>query len=69
MKIICTKCDNISDYGPEDVHWDYSGYGYDTKYSICPNCGRINIIKYIIDENMDINNDLRYYTYTKEEWD
>ena len=65
MKIICGKCDVPTDYTPEDYIWDFNGYGYDTKYVVCPECGRINIVKYIIDGNFDINNDARYYN--KEE--
>lgn len=63
MKIICAKCDNAHEYSPEDIQWDFNGFGYDTKYVVCPECGRIDIIRYYKDENIDVNNDERFYTY------
>lgn len=65
MKIICGKCDKSHDYGPKDIRWDFNGFGYDTKYVVCPECGRINIIRYYEDKNLDVNNDERYYEYRR----
>lgn len=63
MKVYCPKCDKAHDFSPEDIVWDFDGYGYDTKYVICPECGQANIIRYIEDKNFDVNNDERFYTY------
>ncbi len=46
--------------------WDESGYGYSTKLLKCPQCGIIYILKYIEDENINLNYDLKYYEYVKD---
>lgn len=62
MTVQCLKCGELNRYEESDVRWDYSGYGYDTKYVVCPHCGQINIIKYVIDRNFDVNRDTRFYS-------
>ncbi len=42
---------------------DYSGGTYITKLMICPACGRIQIIGFEEDKNLNINFDKRYYEY------
>ena len=61
MKLKCTKCQTVNDYSPDEVRYDYS-VGYDVKYVQCPECGQVKILKYWLDENMDVNNDDRFYT-------
>ena len=59
----CRKCG--CNYKANPI-WDFTGYGYDTKCAVCPECGQIRILKYKIDENFDVNNDPRFYEYRKD---
>lgn len=63
MEKTCCQCGISHDYKIEELKIDYSGLGYIAKLGTCPHCGQINIIKYIEDDNLDINNDERYYKY------
>lgn len=63
MVIQCRNCDKTCEYQPDETQWDFGGYGYDTEYVVCPECGRINIVKYVFHDNFDINNDERWYKY------
>ena len=66
VKIKCPRCNDCFKYDPsKDARWDFTGLDYDTKYVVCPNCGRIIIMKYE-EYDIDINNDQRFYNYTKE---
>ncbi|MCR5421991.1 MAG: hypothetical protein K6E98_13410 [Lachnospiraceae bacterium] len=62
--ILCSLCNNEIDM--EKSLWDESGYGYSTKLLKCPQCGIIYILKYIEDENINLNYDLKYYEYVKD---
>jgi hypothetical protein len=51
----------------EDETWiDDKGSGYSTKLIRCGCCQKINVIKYFIDENMNLNNDKRFYDYRRK---
>lgn len=57
----CRKCSDEFEYSNNETFWDESGSCYSTKLVKCPNCGQINIIKYVEDRGLDVNNDPRYY--------
>lgn len=57
-KLKCSNCNSVC--GQENIFFDHRGYGYSAKLLKCPECGKITILKYYID-NIDINNDQRYY--------
>ena len=57
----CIQCKAMFEYTETDARLDYSGYGYTAKLVECPNCKQINIVKFIEDKNLNINNDERYY--------
>lgn len=59
----CKKCKTIFNFDLDDAYWDEKGYGYSTKLVRCKNCGCPNVIKHITDQNLDINNDPRFYKY------
>ena len=59
-RVKCNRCDKITDYKPNQYIWDYNGLGYNTKFVVCPECGKINILKYE-ELNLDLNNDERWY--------
>jgi len=63
LKKKCCQCGKIHDYQIDELKIDYSGLGYTAKLGNCPFCGQINIIKYEEDNNLDVNNDERYYRY------
>lgn len=66
MQRICSKCKQEFQYNETDCFWDNKGYGYSTKLVKCPECGQIQIIKYIEDASLDVNNDERFYIYGRE---
>ena len=49
----------------EQTYFDNSGYGYSTKLQKCPECGNPVVINYYEDRAMKLNNDSRYYDYSK----
>ena len=61
MEKKCIQCGRIHNYTKEELRIDYSGLGYTAKLGTCPFCEQINIIRYDEDENLDVNNDKRYY--------
>ena len=61
----CSTCDDSFYYTEDDIWFDEHGFGFSTKLVKCPHCGTIKIIKYYEDENLDINNDERFYNYKK----
>lgn len=62
----CKKCETNFIYYPQDVFFDDKGYGYSTKLVKCPECGCINIIRYMEDRSMKLNDDSRYYDYRRK---
>ena len=44
---------------------DYSGGTYTTYLWKCPECGKVHIIKFEEDQNLNINFDKRFYEYKK----
>ena len=60
--MICKSCLIVYKHDETNCFWDENGT-YSIKYSICPVCKKINIIKSEIYFTEDINNDERYYTY------
>lgn len=59
---VCSSCGEFQ-VRPESIWFDESGYGYSTKLTRCPYCGKIIIVKYIEDYGMDVNMDWRFYHY------
>lgn len=60
----CKKCKSKFDYTADETWWDYSGFT-NTKLVKCPDCGCIQAIKYEESFGLDVNNDLRFYEYSK----
>lgn len=63
MVINCNKCDGTNEYNESDYFWDENGFGYSTELVRCKDCGCMIIVKVIEDNNLDVNNDKRYYRY------
>ena len=59
----CRKCGWTFGFVDDEVKYDEYGYGYTTKYVICPRCKSVCVVDYIEDECLDVNNDERYYVY------
>ena len=59
----CGRCKCTFRYKEEDIKFDESGYGYSTKYVLCPRCGSVCVVEYIEDECLNVNEDERYYEY------
>lgn len=57
----CKACKSDFIYEPDAVKFDEQGYGYSIKYTLCPYCGRIVILKYFEDKGLNVNFDDRYY--------
>lgn len=62
---ICPTCDDYFYYTDEDVWFDEHSCGYSVKLVKCPRCGVIKRIKYYEDKNLDVNNDERFYNYSR----
>lgn len=60
---ICKKCNKQFHFENDTTYWNDSGLGYSTKITECPNCGTVNVIKYIEDKGLYVNTDPRYYEY------
>lgn len=45
--------------------YDEDGYGYSAEIAVCSECGHIEIIKFIEDDCLDVNNDPRFYEYER----
>lgn len=59
---ICSSCGEF-EVKPDNVWFDDSGYGYSTRLTKCPHCGKIVILKHIEDYGLDVNFDNRFYSY------
>lgn len=58
---ICSSCGGFK-VQPENIWFDNKGYGYSTKFTRCPHCGQIIILKYFEDYGFNhLNSDSRYY--------
>lgn len=57
---ICLSC-GVIQIQPEKMYFDEHGYGYTTRLGNCPHCGKIIILEYIEDPNLNVNFDERYY--------
>lgn len=66
LEHICAKCKKQIIYYKKDTYFDDAGYGYSTKLVTCLNCNTPNVIKHYEDRAMKLNNDSRFYNYTKE---
>ena len=62
----CSGCHNTMEYSEDETWIDDKGSGYSTKLIRCGCCQKINLIKYFIDENMNLNNDKRFYDYRRK---
>ncbi len=47
MEHVCIKCKDTFRYDSDETWWDYKGMDYDAKLVKCPQCGCINVIKYV----------------------
>ena len=62
--MICKHCGKQIDPLEVVEKWDEKASYYSTKIQCCPECGQcLEIIKYANEVELDINNDIRYYTY------
>ena len=60
----CKKCGKIISPHKAVKEWDESASYHSTKLLRCPDCNDvIAILKYSNEIELDINNDIRYYTY------
>ena len=57
----CFQCKNHINISKNDTWFDDKGFGYSTRLSRCPECGKIIIIGYAEDNHLDVNNDPRFY--------
>lgn len=62
---VCSSCGGFK-VQPENVWFDEKGYGYSTKLTKCPHCGKVVILKYQEDYGFSkINTDRRIYFKNK----
>ena len=60
----CKKCGKKISPHKAVKEWDESASYHSTKLLRCPDCNNvIAILKYNNEIELDINNDIRYYTY------
>ena len=60
----CKQCGKQLDLHEIKERWDESASYYSTKIQYCPKCGQcLKIIRYANEVELDINSDIRYYTY------
>lgn len=65
--MICKNCGKIINRHNLITSWDESASYYSIKLERCPDCKEIiAIVKYSNEINLDINNDKRYYSYSKK---
>jgi len=57
----CIKCE--CDLTPEQATQTIIYGNYEAKLGVCPCCGTTNTIAHIIDKNIYVNTDERYYIY------
>ena len=63
--MICKKCGKTIVLLDAIEEWNESASYYSTKLLRCPDCNEIiAITKYDNELELDINNDIRYYTYS-----
>ena len=59
--VSCKSCGEFK-VQPENVWFDEHGYGYSTKLTRCPHCGKVVVVKYIEDYGFsNLNTDRRLY--------
>lgn len=61
----CPICKHEYCYTNKDIWFDNTSMGYSVKLVKCPHCNKVNKIRYY-EENLDVNNDERYYEYIKK---
>lgn len=61
---ICRSCNETFYYTNEDIWFDDKSCGFSVKLVKCSHCGAIKVIRYYENENLDVNNDERYYEYS-----
>lgn len=60
----CRKCGKKINQQDLVESWNEMGSYYSTKVLCCPHCKKvIAILEYNNETELDINNDMRYYTY------
>ena len=55
---VCSSCKEAVVYFPNETWWDYQGTN-PVKLVKCPNCGKIQSVKY--EKTQNLNFDRRYY--------
>lgn len=61
----CKKCNGLFTYEQSEIIFDDKGYGYSTKLVKCKHCGCLNVLKHYEDKAMRLNNDSRFYKYSR----
>lgn len=65
--MICKKCGKTIVLLDTIEEWNESASYYSTKLLRCPDCNEIiAIVEYANELELDINNDIRYYTYSNK---
>lgn len=59
----CCKCKNEFTYTPEQTWWNENG-SVSTRLGSCPICGTIQPFSYQGINNLDVNNNTRFYSYS-----
>ena len=62
---ICPMCNETFFYSNNDTWFDEHNCGSSIKLVKCPRCGAVKRIKYYEDKNLDVNNDDRFYDYSR----
>ena len=57
----CRSCNSSFIFKPDEVWFDEQGYGYSTRLTRCPYCGKIVVLGYIEDYGFNVNSDERFY--------
>jgi hypothetical protein len=63
--VLCEHCQEPYKLEDSKTFWDENGT-YSIKFSICPYCYKISVVKSELYFEEDINNDIRYYIYNKK---
>ena len=58
--MLCNSCKKFI-VQPENIWFYEQGYGYSTRLTNCPHCGKLIILGYIEDYGLDVNADERFY--------
>ena len=62
--MICTHCNQTYSLNKSKVWWNEDGV-WSQKLSECPHCNKVNTVKFELLFELDVNNDERYYNYSR----